>query len=70
MSATILCTAGPGRRVGWGHCPSPAADGGNGGEESIQEEEPDNDLNDDNDEQDQAGEVYVCLNFSYSKTLS
>ena len=80
-----MCTAGPGRRVGWGHCPSPAADGGslllavqqqgdgNGGEESIEEEEPDNDENDDNDdtdEQDQAGEVYVCLNFSYSETLS
>ena len=43
---------------------------GNGGEESIKEEEPDNDENNDTDEQDQAREVYVCLNFSYSKTLS
>ena len=52
---------------------------GNGGEESIEEEEPDNndndvndenDDNDDTDEQDQVGEVFVCLNFSYSETLS
>ena len=41
-----------------------AADGGsNEGEESIEEDEPDND-------EDQAGEVYVCLNFLYSEMLS
>ena len=56
--------------MGGGIVPPLAADGGNGGEESIEEEEPDNDENDDNDEQDQAGEVYVCLNFSYSEMLS
>ena len=58
-------------RLGGGIVPPLAADGGsNEGEESIKEEEPDNDENDDTDEQDQAGEVYVCLNFSYSETLS
>ena len=57
--------------LGGGIVPRLAADGGsNEGEESIEEEEPDNDENDDTDEQDQAGEVYVCLNFSYSEMLS
>ena len=68
--------------LGGGIVPPLAADGGslllavqqqgdgNEGEESIEEEEPDNDENNDTDEQDQAGEVYVCLNFSYSETLS
>ena len=38
-------------------------DSSNEGEESIEEDEPNND-------EDQAGEVYVCLNFSYSEMLS
>ena len=37
---------------------------GNGDEEDVEEDEPDN------DEHDQAGEVYVCLYFSYSKMFS
>ena len=48
------------------HCAQQAlaAHGGsNEGEESIEEDNPDND-------EDQAGEVYVCLKFSYSETLS
>ena len=50
--------------LGGGIVPPLAADGGsNEGEESIEEDEPDND-------EDQAGEVYVCLNFSYSEMLS
>ena len=57
--------------LGGGIVPPLAADGGiNEGEESIEEEEPDNDENDDTNEQDQAGEVYVCLNVSYSEMLS
>ena len=64
MSATILCTTGPGRGLGGGIVPPLAADGGsNEGEESMEEDKPDND-------EDQAGEVYVCLNFSYSEMLS
>ena len=44
--------------------PHVAADGGsNEGKESIEEDKPDND-------EDQAGEVYVWLNFSYSEMLS
>ena len=41
----------------------------NGGEEDVKEDEPDNNDND-SDEHDQAGEVYVHLHFSYSKTFS
>ena len=37
---------------------------GSGGEEDVEEDEPDD------DEHDQAGEVYVCLHFSYSETFS
>ena len=57
--------------LGGGIVPPLAADGGsNEGEETIKEEEPDSDENNDTNEQVQAGEVYVCLNFSYSKMLS
>ena len=57
--------------LGGGIVPPLAADGGsNEGEESIKEEEADNDENNDTNEQDQAGEVFVCLNFSYSEMLS